>query len=404
MKILVLNCGSSSIKYQLIDMDRRRVMARGIVAKIGEKRSYIRHRTEEGEIFEEMPIRNHVRGLEIVISYLLDKKIGVIRDRSEISAVGHRVVHGGSIFLKPTLITDEVIKVLREYSYLAPLHNPHNLAGIEAARKIFPGVPQVAVFDTSFHQTIPERAYLYPIPYEFYLKYGVRKYGFHGISCQYVSTRCSEILGKPLNELRLIICHLGNGVTICAVDGGKSIDTSMGLTPLGGVMMGTRCGDLDPGVIFYLLRETGIEAEELNRILNNRSGLLGISGVSNDIREILSRAEKGDVRCRLAIDMFTYRIKKWIGAYAAALGGFDALIFTAGIGENSPHIRSMVCEGLDFMGVELDEEKNAKAIGTEAVISKNSSRVKILVIPTDEEKLIAYETMKIVKGLMRKEY
>ena len=268
MKILVLNCGSSSIKYQLIDMDGRRVMARGIVARIGEKGSYIRYRTEEGEIFEEMPIRNHVRGLEIVISYLLNKKIGVIRDRSEISAVGHRVVHGGSIFLKPTLITDEVIKVLREYSYLAPLHNPHNLAGIEAARKIFPGVPQVAVFDTSFHQTIPERAYLYPIPYEFYLKYGVRKYGFHGISCQYVSTRCSEILGKPLNELKLIICHLGNGVTICAVDGGKSIDTSMGLTPLGGVMMGTRCGDLDPGVIFYLLKKTGIEVEELNRILN----------------------------------------------------------------------------------------------------------------------------------------
>ena len=266
-------------------------MARGIVARIGEKGSYTRYRIEEGEIFEEMPIRNHVRGLEIVTSYLLDKKIGVIRDRSEISAVGHRVVHGGSIFLKPTLITDEVIKVLREYSHLAPLHNPHNLAGIEAARKIFPGVPQVAVFDTSFHQTIPERAYLYPIPYEFYLKYGVRKYGFHGISCQYVSTRCSEILGKPLNELKLIICHLGNGVTICAVDGGKSIDTSMGLTPLGGVMMGTRCGDLDPGVIFYLLKETGIEAEELNRILNNRSGLLGISGVSNDIREILSRAE-----------------------------------------------------------------------------------------------------------------
>ena len=402
MKILVLNCGSSSIKYQLIDMDKQEAIARGIVARIGEKGSYIRHRTEKGEIVEEMQIRDHVKGLEIVISHLLDKKIGVIKDRSEVSAIGHRVVHGGSTFLQPTLITDDVIKALRKYSYLAPLHNPHNLAGIEAAKKIFPGIPQVAVFDTAFHQTIPEKAYLYPIPYEFYLKYGVRKYGFHGISCQYVSMRCSEILNKPLKELKLIICHLGNGVTICAVDRGRSIDTSMGLTPLGGVMMGTRCGDLDPGLIFYLLKNADVDAEELNEILNSKSGLLGISGVSNDVREILERVEKGDRRCRLAIDMFTYRIKKWIGAYAAALKGFDALIFTAGIGENSPHIRSMICEGLDFMGVKLDEEKNKKAVGVEAIISKDSSRVKILTIPTNEEKLIAYETMKIVKGLVKK--
>ena len=402
MKILVLNCGSSSIKYQLIDMDKQEAIARGIVARIGEKGSYIRHRTEKGEIVEEMQIRDHVKGLEIVISHLLDKKIGVIKDRSEVSAIGHRVVHGGSTFLRPTLITDDVIKTLRKYSYLAPLHNPHNLAGIEAAKKIFPGIPQVAVFDTAFHQTIPEKAYLYPIPYEFYLKYGVRKYGFHGISCQYVSMRCSEILSKPLKELKLIICHLGNGVTICAVDRGRSIDTSMGLTPLGGVMMGTRCGDLDPGLIFYLLKNADVDAEELNEILNSKSGLLGISGVSNDVREILERVEKGDRRCRLAIDMFTYRIKKWIGAYAAALKGFDVLIFTAGIGENSPHIRSMICEGLDFMGVKLDEEKNKKAVGVEAIISKDSSRVKILTIPTNEEKLIAYETMKIVKGLVKK--
>jgi len=399
MKILVLNCGSSSIKYQLIDMDKDEALARGLIAKIGEHGSYIRHRAGGREVVKEIPIENHARGLEVMMEYLLHPEFGVLKDPSEVSAVGHRVVHGGSVFVKPTLITEEVIKKLKEYSYLAPLHNPHNVAGIEAAKKIFPNVPQVAVFDTAFHQTLPEKAYMYPLPYEFYEKYGVRKYGFHGISCDYVSRRASEFLGKSRDDLKVIICHLGNGVTVCAVDGGKSIDTSMGLTPLGGLMMGTRCGDLDPGVIFYLAKNADLNLDQINEILNNKSGLLGVSGVSNDVREILEEAKKGNKRCILAIEMFTYRVKKWIGAYAAALGGLDAVVFTAGIGENSPKIRSMICAGLEFMGVELDEERNEKAVGIEAEISKPSSRVKVLVIPTNEEKLIAVETMKITKNL-----
>jgi acetate kinase len=403
MRILVLNCGSSSIKYQLLDVENDVVMAQGTVAKIGEPASYIRHQTTSGSVDRQLPVANHVEGLNLIIGYLMDPDHGVIRDASEISAVGHRVVHGGESFTSSTLITEEVIDKIRECIPLAPLHNPQNLAGIEAARKLFPSIPQVAVFDTSFHQTLPEKAFLYPIPYEFYEKYKVRKYGFHGTSCRYVSQRTAEVLGRPLSELKMVVCHLGNGVTVDAISGGKSFDTSMGLTPVEGLMMGTRSGDVDPGVIYYLTKAANLTIDEIYDILNTRSGLLGISGVSNDMREIITLADEGNRRCRLALEMFTYRVMKYIGSCVAVLDGVDVIVFTAGIGSNSPLVRSMVCDGLGYLGLKLDQEKNLAAVGTESNISSAQSKVAVLAIPTNEEKMIAIDTMEIVSKIAPRE-
>ncbi len=375
------------------------VMAQGTAAKIGEPGSYVRYETTSGRIETKVPIADHVEGLNLITRHLLHADHGVIHNPSEISAVGHRVVHGGEAFTSSTLITQEVIDKIREYIPLAPLHNPQNLAGIEAARKLFPGIPQVAVFDTSFHQTLPEKAFLYPIPYELYERYKVRKYGFHGTSCRYVSQRVAEILGRGLGELKMVVCHLGNGVTVDAISGGKSVDTSMGLTPVEGLMMGTRSGDVDPGVIYYLSKVANLTLDEIYDILNTKSGLLGISGVSNDMREIIKRAEDGNKRCGLAIEMFAYRVSKYIGACAAVLDGVDVIAFTAGIGENAPLIRSMVCERLDHLGVLVDDEKNLLAVGSESDIGSGDSRVRVLVVPTNEEKMIAADTMEIVSRL-----
>ena len=398
MKILVLNCGSSSIKYQLIEMEQDKPLCRGVVARIGEQASYIQHETRENSIKTIVPVLNHREGLKIIVDYLLNEKHGVLKDISEIFAIGHRVVHGGEIFLDPTLITEDVIKKIRECCSLAPLHNPANLVGIEEAEKLFPNIPHVAVFDTAFHKTIPKKAYMYAIPYEFYEQYGIRKYGFHGTSCRYVSMRASEILRKPLDQLKMIVCHLGNGVTVDAIEWGRSIDTSMGLTPLEGLMMGTRSGDIDPGVIFHLHKKANLNIEEIENILNHKSGLLGVSGVSNDMRDIIKRAKEGDERCKLALEMFVYRVKKYIGSYAAVMGGLDVLVFTAGIGENSPIIRSMICENLSFLGIKVNEELNSKTIGFDGIISTPDSKISVLVVVTNEEKMIALETLETIKN------
>lgn len=396
--MLVLNCGSSSIKYELVDTAKDKPVARGMVARIGEPGSYVEHETGNLRIRSEVRATDHTAGVKILMEFLTGSEQGVIKDKSEISAVGHRVVHGGETFTKSTLITEGVIEKIREYIPLAPLHNPHNLAGIEAARKFFPDIPHVAVFDTAFHQTLPEKAFLYPIPYELYEKYSMRKYGFHGTSCRYVSGRAADFLRMPLNQLKMIVCHLGNGVTLDAIRRGQSVDTTMGLTPLEGLMMGTRSGDIDPGIIYFLSTVAQFSVDRIYDILNRESGLLGISGVSNDMREIIKEAESGNRRCRLAVEMFAYRVKKYIGTYAAVLDGVDVIVFTAGIGSNSPMIRSIICDGLDFLGVELDQAKNRSAIGSESDISAHGSKVRILVIPTNEEKLIAIDTLEIASG------
>ncbi|MDA4125424.1 MAG: acetate kinase [Thaumarchaeota archaeon] len=396
MKIFVLNCGSSSIKSQLLDLQSGEVMAKGMVTRIGESKSHMEYETRGMKVVKEFTIPSHKEGLDILIGYLTHHEFGVIQDVSEISAVGHRVVHGGDEFTKSTLITPNVIKKIEECIPLAPLHNPQNLAGIEAARQLFPGIPQVAVFDTSFHQTLPEKAYLYPIPYELYEKYRIRKYGFHGTSCKYVSQRTAEILGRPLSDLKIVVCHLGNGVTVDAIDRGASVDTSMGLTPVEGLMMGTRSGDFDPGAIYYLSKVANLTLDEIYDMLNTKSGLLGISGVSNDMKEIIEQAEKGNRRCQLAMEMFAYRVRKYVGACTAVLDGLDVIVFTAGIGNNSPIIRSMICEGLEYLGVQIDKAKNRSAVGLESDLSPSGSKVKVLTIPTDEEKLIALETQETV--------
>lgn len=402
MNILVLNCGSSSIKYRLFDAESFEELAKGIVARIGENGSYIEHKAKNCVIKKNLPIRNHEEGLKLAVKFLMEGECRVIKDLSEISAVGHRVVHGGDAFTGSTLITSEVIQKIKECSDLAPLHNPANLVGIEKAMDLLPDVPHVAVFDTAFHQTLPEKAYLYALPYEFFTLYKIRKYGFHGISCRYVSRRAAEILNRPINELKMIVCHLGNGVTLDAIEHGKSIDTSMGFTPLEGLIMGTRCGDIDPGALVYLIRKLNLSVQELDDLLNKQSGLLGISGVSNDIREIIKGMNEGNERCKLALKMFTYRVKKYIGAYMAVLGGLDVLIFTAGIGENSPLVRSMICENLNDLGIKLDENANSKVIGAEELISTPDSKVKVLVIPTDEEKEIALNTLKVIQNEIEK--
>lgn len=391
MKVLVINCGSSSIKYDVYDSSLGKFIAGGIVEKVGEQGSFIKHKVGEREIKNEVQVTDHEQGLKLVIKYLLDKDHGAIKNLSEIAAVGHRTVHGGTI-AKSTLIDENLVKKMEDLIELAPLHNPPNIMGIKVAQKLLPKVPHVAVFDTAFHQTMPEVAYTYAVPYEYYEKWGVRRYGFHGTSHNYVALEAAKMLKKPLKSLKIITCHLGAGCSMTAVKAGKSIDTSMGFTPLEGLVMGTRSGDLDPALPFFLV-EKGISMSDLYKILNEKSGLLGLSGVSKDMREILKNLSKNK-RCVLALDVFCYRIKKYIGAYAAALGGLDVLVFTAGIGENEPLPRAKICQGLEFLGIKLDNNKNKKnAIN----ISAKNSKVKVLVIPTDEAKMIALETLRVIK-------
>ena len=397
MKILVINCGSSSIKYSLLDMEREETLAQGLIEKIGEEYSIFRQKASGREIEKITRIENHEHGLRLILDSLKNPSIGVIRDQSEISAVGHRVVHGGSDFVGSTIIDDEVIETIRKYSPLAPLHNPPNLAGITVLRSLLPRIPHVAVFDTAFHQTMPEVAYLYPIPYEYYEKYGIRRYGFHGTSHRYVSQRAAEILGRSPKELRIITCHLGNGCSITAVDRGRSVDTSMGFTPLEGVPMGTRSGDVDPSIVQFIAEVENLTLKEVYEILNKRSGLLGVSGVSNDVREIKKAADSGDHRAEIALEILAYRVKKYIGAYAAVMGGVDVVVFTAGIGENAHYVRSKICEGLEFLGITLDEDRNRDPAKWNGVISAEGSRVKVLVVPTREDLIIAKETLEAIE-------
>lgn len=396
MKILVVNCGSSSLKYQLLNMSDKSVMAKGLAERIGIKGSRLKHAVpgkDEAIIERELP--DHKAALKLIMDILVDGEYGVISDMNEISAVGHRVVHGGEKFTGSVKITDEVIETLRECADLAPLHNPPNIMGIEACKQLMPGVPMVGVFDTAFHQTIPDYAYIYPLPYEYYEKYGVRKYGFHGTSHKYVAQRAACILGRPLEELKIITCHLGNGASITAVDKGKSVETSMGFTPLEGLAMGTRCGSIDPAIVTFIMDKEKLNTEQVNQILNKKSGVLGISGISSDFRDLEEAAEKGEKRAQLAINVFAYKVKKLIGAYSAVMNGVDAIVFTAGLGENSPPIREKICGGLSYLGVEIDREANSIR-GKEMIVSSPGSKVKVLVVPTNEELMIAMETMNII--------
>ena len=396
MKILVINCGSSSLKYQLFDMDKETVLAKGLVERIGIDGSLIKHtKTGLEPAVTETPIPDHKTGIKLVLDALLDKATGVLSSLSELGAVGHRVVHAGEKFATSVKLDAKVMEALKECIPLAPLHNPANIMGIEAVSEVLPGIQQVGVFDTAFHQTMPNTAFIYGVPYGYYEKYGVRRYGFHGTSHYYVSRRAAEILGKPVEKLKIVTCHLGNGSSITAVDGGKSVDTSMGFTPLAGVLMGTRCGDADPALPMFIAKEEKLSPKDVDALLNKKSGMLGLSGVSSDLRDIEAAAERGEVRASLALRVLTYGIKKYIGAYAAAMGGLDAVVFTAGVGENSVTVRAMACEGLEFLGIELDAAKN-KVRSKEAVISTDSARVKVLVVPTDEELVIARDTKRLV--------
>ncbi len=397
MKILVINCGSSSLKYQLIDMENEQVIAKGLCERIGINDSVLNHiPAGKGKIVIKVDLPNHEVAIREVIKALLDKEIGVIKDLSEISAVGHRVVHGGEKFACSVPVTDEVMRALDECTPLAPLHNPPNIIGINAVTAAMPGIPQVGVFDTAFHQTMPEKAYMYALPYEFYDKYRIRKYGFHGTSHKFVAESAAELLGKPIEELKIITLHIGSGASIAAVEYGKCVDTSMGFTPLDGLVMGTRCGKLDPAVLTYLMK-LGYNGKEISMIMNKKSGILGISGVSADTRDVWAAAEMGDRRSILARDMFIYRIKAYIGEYMAAMNGCDAIVFTAGVGENDKYTREKVCENMDFFGIKMDVSKN-NIRGEVADLSAADSKVKVLVIPTNEELAIARETKKIIFG------
>ncbi len=396
MKILVLNCGSSSIKYALYDMDDRSVMTSGGAERVGLDGAFVKVKMANGEkkqIMHDIP--EHTEGVKFIFSLLTDPEIGVIKDLKEIDAVGHRMVHGGEKFNKSVVLDDEVLKVFEECSDLAPLHNPANLKGVKAVSELMPGLPQVGVFDTAFHQTMPKKAYMYAIPYELYEKYAIRRYGFHGTSHRYVSKRVCDYLGVKPEDKKVITCHIGNGGSVAAVDCGKCVDTSMGLTPLEGVMMGTRSGDIDGGAVSFIQKKLGLDADGISNLLNKKSGVLGITGISSDMREIDAASDNGDEKARLALEMYNYRIKKYVGAYAAAMGGADIIVFTAGVGENQANMRDSVCENMEWMGVKLDVEKNNAIHGEEAVISAPDSKVTVVVIPTDEELMIASDTMEL---------
>ena len=398
MKILVLNCGSSSIKYKLFDMTTKEVMAQGGIEKIGLPGSFLKLTLPNGEKkILEKDVPEHTTGIDFILNTLVSEEYGAIKSLDEINAVGHRMVHGGEKFAKSVLIDQEVLDTFIACSDLAPLHNPANLKGVNAVTAILPNVPQVGVFDTAFHQTMPDYAYMYAVPYELYTKYGVRRYGFHGTSHRYVSKRVCEFLNIPVEGTKIITCHVGNGGSITAVKDGKSVDTSMGLTPLEGLMMGTRSGDIDGGAVTYIMEKEGLDATGISNLLNKKSGVLGVFEKSSDMRDLESAAAAGEPRAVLAENMYFYRIKKYIGAYAAAMGGVDVIVFTGGVGENQANARSGACEGLEYMGVKVDPAKN-NIRGIEAVISADDSKVKVVVIPTDEELMIASDTMEILSA------
>ena len=396
MKILVLNCGSSSLKYQLINMETEEVLASGKYERIGEDEAFITHKVNGQKIEIKHPAKTLEEAVDFTLKQLINPEYKVIDSLDEISAIGHRLVHGGEKINKSVVITDEVVDVLKECIDLAPLHNPAGIIGIEACKKVMPGKPMVGVFDTAFHQTMPKERYIYPIPYEYYKKYGIRKYGFHGTSHMYVSQRLAEIVGKDISELKIVTCHLGQGSSICAVEGGKSVDTSMGLTPLAGIPMVTRSGDLDPSVVTFLMKKEGWTPEEAENMLNKKSGVQGISGLAPDFREIEAASYGDNERAAIAIDKFTYEIASYIAKYAVAMNGVDYIVFTGGVGENQINIRRGICEKLEFMGVKIDVEAN-NVRGVEKEISAPDSKVKVYLVPTNEELMIAKETARLVK-------
>ena len=396
MKILVLNCGSSSLKYQLINMETEEVFASGKYERIGEDEAFITHKVNGQKIEIKHPAKTHEEAVDFTLKQLINPEYKVIDSLDEISAIGHRLVHGGEKINKSVIITDEVVEVLKECIDLAPLHNPAGIIGIEACKKVMPGKPMVGVFDTAFHQTMPKERYIYPIPYEYYKKYGIRKYGFHGTSHMYVSQRLAEIVGKDISELKIVTCHLGQGSSICAVEGGKSVDTSMGLTPLAGIPMVTRSGDLDPSVVTFLMKKEGWTAEEAENMLNKKSGVQGISGLAPDFREIEAASYGDNERAEIAIEKFKYEIASYIAKYAVAMNGVDYIVFTGGVGENQINIRRGICEKLEFMGVKIDVEAN-NVRGEEKEISAPDSKVKVYLVPTNEELMIAKETARLIK-------
>ncbi|NLL52785.1 MAG: acetate kinase [Peptococcaceae bacterium] len=399
MKILIINCGSSSLKYQLMDMNTKVPIAKGLVERIGIPGSVLNHRPADKEkVVIETDLPDHVAAIQVVLDAILHPEHGVIKSLNEIDAVGHRVVHGGEKFSASVLVDEGVKKIITDCIELSPLHNPANMAGILACEKLMPETPQVAVFDTAFHQTMPAESYIYGIPYELYEKYHIRRYGFHGTSHKYVSQRAAALLNKDIADLKIITCHLGNGSSIAAVSGGKCVDTSMGLTPLEGLMMGTRSGDIDPTIVSYIIDKEGLTAQQANDLLNKKSGVLGVSGVSSDFRDLEQAAQAGNYRAQLALDVFAHDVKKYIGSYAAILDGVDAIVFTAGVGENSPTMRESICNTLSYLGVSLDDEKNKNARGQEIDISNPEAKCRVLVIPTNEELMIALDTEEIVAG------
>lgn len=397
MKILVINAGSSSLKYQLIDADSEKVLAKGLVERIGIPKSALKHSAEgKDKLVVEKDLKDHTEAIKMVLNALVDKEYGVISDMSEIGAVGHRVVHGGEKFSESVELTESVMKAIEENIELAPLHNPANIMGIAACKANLPNVPMVGVFDTAFHQTMPEKAYLYGLPMEAYKQFKIRRYGFHGTSHKFVASRTAKILGKDIKSLRIITCHLGNGASVAAVKYGKVVDTSMGFTPLEGLVMGTRSGDIDPTVVQHLMNKVNMSLDDAIAYLNKKSGVLGLSGISSDFRDIWQAAREGNANAKLALEVFAYRVKKYIGAYTAAMGDVDAIVFTAGLGENDPSIRTMIMEDMGFLGVKIDEKANAER-GEEKIISTPDSRVKVMVVPTNEELMIARETYALIK-------
>ena len=398
MNVLVVNCGSSSLKYQLISSDTEEVLAKGLCERIGINGSAITHTPKGGDkVKEEKPMPDHTAAIRFVIEKLTDELVGVIKSLNEIDAVGHRIVHGGEKFASSVVITDEVIKAIEECSDLAPLHNPANLIGIKSCQEIMPGVPMVAVFDTAFHQTMPEKAYMYGLPLKYYEDYKIRRYGFHGTSHDFVSKRAAEILGKNRDDLKIIVCHLGNGASISAVDHGKSIDTSMGFTPLEGLIMGTRCGDMDPAIVGFLAEKEGMTADEVISVCNKESGVLGLSGgFSSDFRDLAGAAAEGNEKAKVALETYAYRVAKYIGSYIVAMKGVDIIAFTAGIGENNAEVRALIGDYLEFLGSSVDTEKN-KIRGEEIILSKDTDKIVTMIVPTDEELKICRETVELVK-------
>lgn len=398
MKVLVINCGSSSLKYQVLDMDGENLLAKGLVERIGMDGSVITHTKigSDDKWKNEVPMPTHKEAIEQVLNAIVDPEHGVLHDMSELGAVGHRVVHGGERYANSVLIDEEVLTHLDELSELAPLHNPANILGIRACQKLMPNTPMVAVFDTAFHQTMPAESYIYALPYEYYEKYGVRRYGFHGTSHKYVADRASKIMNVSMDDMKIITCHLGNGASVSAIKRGKCIDTSMGFTPLEGLVMGTRCGDIDPSITTYISEKENLSAEQMNEIMNKKSGVLGISGISSDFRDIEAAAEEGNERAQLALKVFAHKVRAYIGAFIAEMNGLDALVFTAGVGENDIAMRDIICNDLGNLGIKLDLVKN-KIRGKEAIISRDDSPVTIMLIPTNEELMIARDTVDIVE-------